>query len=473
MDNKILSSSLTSVSELIKDKKVSPLELVEKTLNRIDKLDPLLNSFISIDREGSIKEAKIIEKELKTNYKGPLHGIPIGVKDNIDTKDLKTTYGSMIYKDYLPKNNAIVIKHLKAAGAIIIGKHNTHQFAYGPTGDRSHHGATKNPYNTTKMTGGSSSGSAAAVAACLNYGAIGTDTGGSIRIPSAFCGIVGMKPTYGTISKRGIYPLSRILDHVGPMTRTIKDNALLLNVIHKYDPKDPYAIYRRSEDFTRFIGESVKNKVIGVPTNFFYDNLNDQVLQNIEETKEVFEHLGAKIAYIQIRDLDKMLDSQRLILRRDAYSIHERKLKQFPNLFDKEVKNRLLTGFDVKVSEYTTALQDRHIAKKEFNRVLEKVDVILTPTTPILPPNINERYPSDDKGDSGHIRSIITQQTAPLNLNGFPSLSLPCGYSDEGMPIGIQLIGRQFEEAKLYQFGYALEHVLSLETDKRNINQQI
>ncbi|MEH7522867.1 amidase, partial [Bacillus sp. JJ1503] len=317
--------------------------------------------------------------------------------------------------------------------------------------------------------GGSSSGSAAAVAACLSYGAIGTDAGGSIRLPASFCGIVGMKPTYGTVSKRGMYPISWIQDHVGPMTRTVHDNALILNAISGFDSEDPDAIYRKPEDFTRLIGKDIKGTSIGVPSNFYFEDLNEEISKKVEEAITILEALGVRITRVALPNIEKFLDAQRVILSSDAYAINREGLEGFPDLWDDEVKERLLTGRYIRGFEYATALQTRKLAKKEFNDVFEKVDVILTPTTSILPPRINERFIGNDQ-NAIVVRQIISKQTSPTNLNGFPSLALPCDFSSEGLPIGIQFIGKEWEEAKLYQFGYALEQELSLTTAKLNIN---
>ncbi len=468
--NEILSFSITKVSKCIQNGEISPVELVEDLLNHLDQVDPILNSFITVNREEAIKEAIEMENEIKRgNYKGPLHGIPIGVKDNIHTKGMKTTSGSKIYKDYIPEKDAFVIERLKEAGAIIIGKHNTHEVALGTTGDRSYFGAVRNPYNTTRMAGGSSSGSAAAVAACLSYGAIGTDAGGSIRLPASFCGIVGMKPTYGTVSKHGMHPISPVQDHVGPMTRKIHDNALMLNAISGFDSEDPDTIYRKPEDFTRLIGKDIKGTSIGIPNNFFYEDLNEEISKVIKETITIFEALGARITRVTLPNMEKFSVAQRVILSSDAYAVNRVGLERYPDLWDDEVKERLLAGRYIRGFEYADALQTRKLAKKEFNDVFEKVDVILTPTTSILPPLINERFIGNDQ-NAINIRQIISKQTSPTNLNGFPSLALPCGFSREGLPIGIQFIGREWEEAKLYQFGYALEQELSLETAKIDIN---
>lgn len=466
----LVTYDIEKVSQLIKEKKLSPVELAEQLLKRIEELNPLINAFITVDKDAVLKQALKAEKEIDNGaYKGPLHGIPIGLKDLIYTKNLKTTMGSEIYQNFVPTYDAAVVGKLEEAGAIIIGKLNTHQFAYGPTGDRSFFGAVRNPYDLEKMTGGSSSGSAAAVAACLCFGSLGTDTGGSIRVPASFCGVVGMKPTYGLVSKQGVYPLSWTLDHIGPLTRTVKDNALLLNALAGYDPADPSSVQHESEDFTREIGKSIEGMKIGLPSKFFFDDMNEEVRVAVDKTIEVLRNMGAVISSVDLPNIEKFSDAHKVILRSEAYAVHEQNLKDYPDKWDDEVKERLYTALETKGYEYAQALQARQLAKEEFNAILKEVDVILTPTLPILPPKIDERHVNIEKYVGQHIRWSIIKLTAPTNLNGFPSLSIPCGFSAEGMPIGIQLIGREFDEATLYQVGNALENKLSINTAKYDV----
>lgn len=461
MTNDLLKFSLEKIINLLKEKKLSPVEIMEATLNKIEKDNPVLNSFITVDYENALNRAKELEKSLYKGNTNILHGVPIGLKDNINTKGLRTTYGSPIYKNHVPNEDAFITKVLKDSGAIIVGKHLTHQFAYGPTGDRSHVGAAKNPHDITKMTGGSSGGSAASVAANLNYGAVGTDTGGSIRIPSAFCGVVGMKPTYGTVSNRGVYPLVWSMDHVGPITRTVKDNAIMLNVLSQFDSEDFTSVYRKREDFTRFIGNNIKDKVIGIPTNFFYDDLDPEINEKMQDIKNLIQSIGSKVKFIYMNNMDRLLDSQKVIMRTEAYLNHKRNLKEYPNLWDDEVKERLLTGSNVELEQYSNALKDKYFFTHELNKHFTEVDIIITPTTPILPLNINERK-INKKGKEGHVRDWVTKLTAPFNLIGFPCLSMPVGFSKTHLPIGLQLIGKKFDEAVIYQVGYAIEQQLSV-----------
>jgi aspartyl-tRNA(Asn)/glutamyl-tRNA(Gln) amidotransferase subunit A len=448
---------LENLSQQIQAKKLSPVEVVQALLQRIEQLNPTLNAVITICEGEALEAAKQAEEEIiKGNYKGALHGIPIGLKDLIYTKGIRTSMGSEIYKDFVPETDATVVQKLKDAGAIILGKLNTHEFAYGPTGDISYFGAVRNPYNTTRITGGSSSGSGASVAAGLVFGALGSDTGGSIRIPSSACGIVGMKPTFGRVSKHGVYPLAYTLDHIGPMTRTVKDNALLLNALAGFDPQDDYSVQRDPEDFARLIGESIKGKVIGIPTNFYYDHLQPEVRSLVENSFEIFRELGAKIEHVEIRDLDQISLAQLKTIQSEAYAIHQEHVNDCPEKFHPQVLERIKASFNARGYEYVEAQQVRRRILQSFTEVFQRVDVLVTPTLPILPTKIGERE-VEIEGKTEPVSASLLRLTGPTNTTGLPSLSVPCGYSSEGLPVGIQLIGPSFGEALLYQFGSAFE----------------
>ncbi|WCK54488.1 amidase [Aneurinibacillus sp. Ricciae_BoGa-3] len=457
----IVRMDLHTLSQHIEEKKLSPVEVVQALLERIEQLNPTLNAVITVCDGEALEAAKQAEEEIsRGNYKGPLHGVPIGLKDLIFTRGVRTTMGSEIYKDFVPEIDATVVQKLKEAGAIIIGKLNTHEFAYGPTGDISYFGAVRNPYDTTRITGGSSSGSGASVAAGLAFGALGTDTGGSIRIPSSACGIVGMKPTFGRVSKHGVYPLAFTLDHVGPMTRTVYDNALLLNVLAGFDAQDDYSVQRDTEDFTRLIGESIKGKVVGIPTNFYYDQLQPEVRSAVENSFEIFRDLGATIEHVEIQNLNQISLAQLKTIQSEAYAIHQHHVKDCPDKFHPQVLERLEASFTARGYEYVEAQQVRRQILNSFKEAFERVDVLLTPTLPILPTKIDERE-VEIEGQTAPVPASLLRLTGPTNTTGLPSLSLPCGYSSEGLPMGIQLIGPSFAEALLYQFGSAFERAVN------------
>jgi aspartyl-tRNA(Asn)/glutamyl-tRNA(Gln) amidotransferase subunit A len=461
-DEGALGWDLSTLSNAIRNKQVSPKEVTGKLLQRIEAVNPIINAYITVLFEEAMASASKAEQEIASgNWKGPLHGIPIGIKDILYTKNVKTTMGSKIFKDFIPNYDAAVVERLRQAGAIIIGKLNTHQFAYGPTGDRSFFGPARNPYNTAKMTGGSSSGSAAGVAAGLCYGALGTDTGGSIRIPSALCGIVGMKPTFGRVSKFGVYPLAWSLDHIGPMTRTVQDNAILLNALSGYDNRDPYSVHTVTEDFTRLIGQGIKGGIIGVPSSFYFEGLDSEVERKIHQALDVLKRSGAVIRTVNIGNIREISSAQQTTIKSEAYTVHEEMLQNQPEQYEQEVRERLLTGKAVKASEYVRAQQVRLAGAREFGRVLTEVDVILSPSVPILPPNLEQREVIVN-GETRHVRECLTRFTGPTNLIGFPSISIPCGFSASGLPIGLQFIGKPYDEANLYRFSHAFEREIGI-----------
>jgi aspartyl-tRNA(Asn)/glutamyl-tRNA(Gln) amidotransferase subunit A len=328
----VLYWSLTTLAGAIREKQVSPVEVTRQLLERIDEVDKKLNAYITVLSEEALAAASQAERAImEGNIKGPLHGIPVGLKDLIYTKGIKTTMGSEIYRDYVPDYDAAVVEKLNEAGAILIGKLITHQFAYGTTGDRSYYGPARNPYDTSRITGGSSSGSGAAVSSSLCYAALGTDTGGSVRIPSSCCGIVGMKPSFGRVSKYGVFPLSWTLDHVGPMTRTVEDNAVLLGVLAGYDKRDPYSVQRVTEDFTRYLRQGIKGCTVGVPSSFYFEIMEEEVKAKVLQAIDVFGDMGAEIREIELPHIQEISLAFQTTLKSEAYAIHEKRLRAQPS----------------------------------------------------------------------------------------------------------------------------------------------
>lgn len=457
---------LKELAEKVKSKELSPVDIVNSYLQTIELLNSDVNAFITIMEEEALKAARIAEKDIMSGcYYGPLHGIPIGLKDVVYTKAVKTTMGSPIYKAFIPQENAHVVDKLHDAGAIIIGKLNTHQFAYGPTGDRSYYGPVRNPYDLKKMSGGSSSGSAAAVATGMCVGAIGTDTSGSIRLPAAFCGIVGMKPTYGLVSKQGVYPLSATLDHIGPMTKTIEDNALFLNAIAGYDrfDFDSKKVDTYPHQYDKDIGTSIKDKVIGVPRNFYFENVDREIYASVMHCLDVLANLGATIIHIEVPHVEKMVEAQQLILRTEAYALHKDHLNDPNNEWDDEVRERLYTGEHTCATDYIAALNMRKQSYYEWKQLFEEIDAIITPTTAMLPQELEQREIASGMFKGQHIRWPMLRLTGHINLIGFPALALPCGISEQSkLPMSVQFIGDTFKENVLYQIGYALEQEINL-----------
>lgn len=444
------------MSDALKRKQVSPMEVTKKTLEAIFEKDEHLNAYITVMEDEALKQAGEAEKEIMNgNHKGPLHGIPVNLKDLIYTKGVKTTSGSEIYKDFIPDYDAEIVTRLRRAGAVIMGKVNMHEFAYGTTGDRSYFGPVRNPHDPSKITGGSSSGSGAAVAAGLAYGSIGSDTGGSIRIPASCCGIVGMKPTFGRVSKHGSIPLCWTLDHLGPMTRTVKDNALLLNAISGFDEKDPYSVNVPTEDFTADIGKDIKDLTIGIPTSFYFDIIQPEVKEIFEANVEKLEMQGANIEHVDLDYMEELLIAQSVILTSEAYAALETEIREQPEKIEEEVRGRIINGINMQAVDYIRALKVKHAAVDEFLRVLDKVDTIMTPTLSVLPSDIEQRE-IEVNGKTEHPR-LLNRLTGPTNTTGLPSISVPGGTSQNGLPVGVQFIGRPFAETSLYRFARQVE----------------
>jgi aspartyl-tRNA(Asn)/glutamyl-tRNA(Gln) amidotransferase subunit A len=454
--NNLLEWSLSELSEGIFGKEVSPVEVVELTIEQISKRNKEINAFITVTAESALQKAREAERDIQQgNYKGALHGVPIGLKDIIYTKGVRTTFGAENHKDFIPEYDADVVSRLDRAGAIMIGKLNMQQFAYGTTGDRSYFGPIRNPIDTSKITGGSSAGSGAAVAANLCYGSIGSDTGGSIRIPASCCGIVGMKPTFGRVSKHGAMTLSWTLDHLGPMTRSVKDNAIMLNYISGYDSKDAYSLPSPNEDFTGKIGQGVKDITIGVPTSFYFDIIEPEVQRIFDESLDCLRRQGAKIVPVDLPFMDELLAAQQIILSTEGYVALEREVREAPEKIDDEVRARILSGMLTMATEYIRMLQVKHMATEMFSQVLKEVNVIMTPTLCALPTDIEQRE-IDFNGRKEHPR-ILARLTGPTNTVGYPSISVSGGNSRSGFPVGIQFIGAPFDETVLYQVAHVLE----------------
>ncbi|HET6873053.1 MAG TPA: amidase [Sporolactobacillaceae bacterium] len=442
--------SLSQLAKKIQSKEVSPVEIVETVLKEIEEKNPSLNAFLTVAKTAALDAAMRAEEDIASgNYKGPLHGVPIGLKDLIETKGLKTTMGSKLFRDYLPEKDAVVVEHLKEAGAIILGKLHTHEFAYGPVGDRSYFGPARNPHNPEKITGGSSSGAGAAVAAHLAFAGIGTDTGGSVRIPSAACGVVGMKPTVGKVSKEGVFPLSYTLDHVGPLTRTVLDNALVLDVLSGEKPADLSDLETAFQQFT------LHGLKVGLPEAYFLEDLDPEVDQAFKASIALLEEAGAQIQPVNIPNLDQILWAQSVVQSSEAYEIHEKWLETRGTEYDPEVYERLLDSKETRGFEYVKAMRLRDSLIEGVNALFNKVDVLITPTLPILPTDIDQRDVVIN-GKTLNVRGALLKNTRPWNYTGHPALSVPNGWSTSGLPIGLQLIGPYFSENLLYKIGQKL-----------------
>ena len=456
--NSLCAISIKEAAGLISAHKVKPSELVEAHIERINATDDKLNSFVTILSESALQSSFIAEKEIMNgNYRGPIHGIPIGLKDLYDTAGTITTVGSKIYRKRLPQEDATVVSKLKEAGAIVVGKLQMHEFALGATSINPHDGPARNPWDTERITGGSSGGSASSVAAGQCMASLGTDTGGSIRIPSALCGIVGLKPTFGRVSRKGVFPLSWTMDTVGPMTRTVEDAALMLNAMVSFDPSDPGSSPHETEDFTSKLGLGIKGLTIGVPQEYFYETTSPEVKEALNSAEKVFESLGAKVIPISIPVLEHSLAISGTIMLTEAASVHERNLKDRPFDIGDDVRLRLTQGSLYSAVDYLKAQRGRHEFNNQIDKAMETVDILLAPTVGIGAPKIDDKtvvlngveYPA---------LALMPRLTRPHNICGLPTISIPCGFTSSGLPIGMQLAGRAFEDSVVIQTANAYEN---------------
>jgi aspartyl-tRNA(Asn)/glutamyl-tRNA(Gln) amidotransferase subunit A len=435
-----LPADISSALEQLRAGTLTAPGLTAACLQAIERLNPEINAFITVPHS----------ERSETRSKGALSGIPIAIKDLYETKGVRTTAGTTFFKDYLPENDAAVVEKLKAAGAFIAGKTNTHEIALGVTGVNPHYGAVRNPWDTARITGGSSSGSAAAVAAGMCLAAIGTDTGGSIRIPASLCGVVGLKPTYGRVSLRGVVPLSWNLDHAGPLTRTVKDAAMLLQVIAGYDELDPASANLPVADYLSDLEGGVRGWRIAVLTGDFAWGSDPDISEAVRAAAQVFESLGAQVEPVEMNFLREAALANGLIVQADGAAFHRERLAENPLGFGEDVRQRLQTGAALTSTEYSLARRTQTEMRRRMEIFFEKYDLLLTPATPIPALLIAGN-------DALEQARRLTRFTAPFNLTGLPALSVPCGFTPEGLPIGLQLVAGAWNEAKVLQAGQAFE----------------
>jgi aspartyl-tRNA(Asn)/glutamyl-tRNA(Gln) amidotransferase subunit A len=425
---------LIEVSQAVQKKEMSPVDLTQACLAAIDRLNPVLNAFITITADSALADARRAEAEIaRGEWKGPLHGIPLALKDLAETAGVKTTAASAVLKDYVPQADAEVVRRLKAAGAVLLGKLNLHEFAYGGSGIIGHFGPARNPWNTAHVTGGSSSGSAAAVAAGLCYGAIGTDTAGSIRLPAACCGITGHKPTYGLVSTRGIIPLSCSLDHVGPMARTAADAALMLQAIAYYDSQDICCRRFPPVFYPSAIEESTTSLRLGLARDF-WTAIDEEVRSAVDDAVTAFTGLTAGATEITLST-----EADRTLVRCEPYAYHQQYLPGHENSYHPETLKRIRSGADVTAAQYIQAQHALLRQRREILQLFEQVDLIITPATPHLPPSFSELESAPDQLRGREL--VMLRNTRPFNMLGLPSVSICCGFSQSGLPIGVQISG--------------------------------
>ncbi len=464
MTDEILNLSLVEVSQKILNKEISSKELVKYSIESAKKWNPKINAFIHIDEENAINSAEKADKKMATKESlGILHGIPLAHKDLFYLKNKKISCGSKVLNGYQSSFNATVIDRIHdVSGAINIGRLNMAEIAVGSTGRNEHFGHCRNPWNTDVMTGGSSSGSGAAVAARNVFGSLGTDTGGSIRIPSSACGLVGIKATYGRVSRNGVMPLSYSLDNAGPMTRTVLDCARIFKVISGYDKYDSLTSREPVPDFEELLNaESVKGKKIGIPKNYFFDNVEKSISKALDDALSVFKKLGVEVIEVEVSDQLILRDMTNIVLKAEVTNTHLEWLRDKPEEYQSEVRARLEAGLFVSAVDYLRAMRLRGNLTKNFVETsFTDCDLLFTPTIPIEPPTLEEIDLAVSK-DALTINEKVPWCTRPLNYLGLPGISIPCGLTPNNIPIGFQLIGRPFSESMLFNFGHAYQ----LETD--------
>jgi aspartyl-tRNA(Asn)/glutamyl-tRNA(Gln) amidotransferase subunit A len=446
--------TLETISELaprLRRKEVSPVELTRACLERIEKLNPTLNAFITVTAEPALAEARAAEIEIsRGEWRGPLHGTPVALKDLIDTAGTRTTAASGLFENRVPAEDAEVVRRLRQAGAVILGKNNLHEFAYGGSSLVSFFGDVHNPWNTGHIAGGSSGGSAAAVAAGLCYAAIGTDTAGSIREPAALCGCVGIKPTYGRVSVRGVIPLSWSLDHVGPLTATVGDCAVVLQAIAGYDPLDVCCADVPVSDYVSGLGDATKMLRVGVPRAHFYDDLHEEVRAAVEQALAV---IGTLVA--EVRDVQIEVSSDRTVQAAESFAYHAENVARAPELYQPETLRRIRSGEKISAAEYIQRRRELDEERRRTRDFFADVDLLVTPTMPIPAPAI-----ADLKKDPAALRPAelaLLRNTRPFNVWGLPAVSVPCGFTKSGLPIGLQIAGPHWREDLVLRLAQAYE----------------
>ena len=448
--------TIVELAPRLRRKESSPVELTRTCLDRIERLNPALNAFITVTAESALAEARAAEVEIaQGQWRGPLHGIPVALKDLIDTAGTRTTAASGLYQNRIPTEDAEVVQRLRRAGAVILGKNNLHEFAYGGSSLVSFFGDVHNPWNTGHIAGGSSGGSAAAVAAGLCYAAIGTDTAGSIREPAALCGCVGIKPTYGRVSARGVIPLSWSLDHVGPLAATVGDAAAVLQAIAGYDPLDVYSADVPVADYVSGLGETTKSLRVGVPRAHFFDELDDEVRRAVEQALAVIATLVANVRDVQIE-----VSADRTVQAAESFAFHADTVARSPELYQPETLRRIRSGADISAAEYIHRRRELDQERRRAHEFFAEVDLLVTPTMPIPAPAI-----ADLKKDPAALRPAelaLLRNTRPFNVWGLPAISVPCGFTNIGLPIGLQIAGPHWREDLVLRLAQAYEQAVNL-----------
>ena len=437
-----LTTTITALAPLLKAGRVSPVEITQAALDRIAAENPRLNAFLTVTGASALEQARQAEAEIrKGKYRGPLHGVPISVKDLFYTRGVRTTAGSKILSDFIPRSDAVAVRMLRTAGAVLLGKTALHEWAYGVTNNNPHFGPTRNPHNPACVPGGSSGGSAVAVSTGMGYASLGTDTGGSIRIPASLCGVTGLKPTFGLVSTRGVIPLGATLDHVGPLTRSVEDAALLLEALTG----------KRVKEFR----EGVRGLRIGVPEKFFFERIHADVEKAVRNALAQLQACGARLVNVHVNGAHEANEAGRTILLVEALKPH-RRYRAKRTEYGLDVRGNLERGEKVQRAELREAQRVRARFSRELNHIFARVDVLITPTTPVTAPRIGATT-IEIAGHPEDLRPCMTRLVRCFNLAGLPAMSVPCGRDPAGLPIGMQIAAKKKDEATVLRAGLAWE----------------
>jgi aspartyl-tRNA(Asn)/glutamyl-tRNA(Gln) amidotransferase subunit A len=454
----LASLSILEVAPLIKSRQVSPVELTQACLDRIGSWEPFVNAFITVTADQALEASRAHEKLIAAGYYlGPLHGVPIGIKDNVFTAGVRSTAGSKILADNVPTSDATVVERLRAAGAVILGKLNLHEFATGATTDNPHFGVTRNPWSIDRIPAGSSGGSGAAVAAREVFGALGTDTGGSIRLPSAMNGCVGIRPTIGRVSNHNVVPLAWSLDTVGPMAKTVDDVAAMLAVIAGFDPNDQGTDNGQVPDYAQTIADGVRGLRIGVIPDYFFGSQQESVRRAVQQAIDCLVGLGGTVHEVRGPDISESTSARLTIEQAEASTFHATWLKDRPQDYGDDVRALLELGAAHSANQYIGAQRYRSKLRSQFVAAFRTVDVFISPTVPFVATPVGATTVGLEGRTEVEILATISQYTGLPSLTGLPALSVPCGFSEDGLPIGMQITGRPFDEATVFRVGHAYQ----------------
>ncbi|HXJ91025.1 MAG TPA: amidase [Candidatus Binatia bacterium] len=443
--------TIAEISQRIRRKEISPFEITRMCLANIERLNPRLNAFITVMAGSSLTEARAAQQQIASgHWRGPLHGIPIAIKDLIDTAGVRTTSASALHKDRIPAEDAWVVRKLREAGAVIIGKNNLHEFAYGGSSLVSYFGNVHNPWNLEQIAGGSSGGSAACIPAGMACAAIGTDTAGSIREPAALCGCVGLKPTYGRISSRGVIPLSTSLDHIGPLAVSVEDAAIVLQAIAGYDLGDVTSAEATVTDYVSVLKEGAGDLRVGVPRDYFFDDLDPEVASAMEHALMGVERLVAST-----RDVKLEVPTDRKLQAVESYAYHAENIANSPELYQAETVRRIRTAEKITATDYIERRRELETARRRVRQVFADIDLLVTPTTPMPAPAIADLTSNPEVLRPAEVK--LLRNTRPFNVWGLPAISVPCGFTRSGLPIGMQIAGPHWREDLMLRLAYAYE----------------